>query len=133
MALRDKLHERVQPYLRPGEQVEEVFPAQGGISPWLTLTPLGALGAVFLLPFITRRIVVVTTQAIVVLEASKVTFTAPKGVGVIARLPRQTVIGPARSLWAKCRLGDEKLYVHRRYHQDIRRANERAGAASGAA
>ena len=52
---------------------------------------------------------------------------------MIARLPRQTVIGPARGLWAKLRLGDEKLYAHRRYHQDIRRANERAGAASGSA
>jgi hypothetical protein len=133
VALRDKLHERVQPYLQPGEQVEEVFLAQGGVSPWLNNGMFGALGALFLVPFTTRRIVVVTNQAIVVLEATKVTGTIPVGVGVIARLSRQTVIGPARGLWAKFRLGDEKLYAHRRFHHDIRRANDRVGAASGTA
>jgi hypothetical protein len=50
MALRDKLHERVQPHLQPGEQVEEVFPAQGGVSPWLNNGMFGALGALLLVP-----------------------------------------------------------------------------------
>ena len=133
MALRDKLHERVQPYLQPGDQVEEVFLAQGGVSPWLNNGLFGAIGALLLVPFTTRRVVVVTDQAIVVVEASKVTGTTLTKRGVIARLPRQTVIGPARGVWAKFRLGDEKLYAHKRFHQDIRRANERAGAASGMA
>ena len=50
---------------------------------------------------------------------------------MVARLSRQTVVGPPRGLWAKFRLGDEKLYVHKRFHGDIALANERAAAASG--
>ena len=35
MALRDKLVERVQPFLEPGEQVQAVFLAQTGPNPFL--------------------------------------------------------------------------------------------------
>ncbi len=129
MALRDKLRKRVRPHLQPGEQVEQVFLAQGGITPWLANGPLGVLGTLAA----TRRIIVVTNQAILVVGASKLTGTTPTKRGVIARLPRQTVIGPPKGMWAKVRIGDEKLYVHRRFHGDIKRANERAGAAFRAA
>jgi hypothetical protein len=127
MALRDKLRERVQPYLQPGEQVEQVFLAQGGMTPWLANGAFGLLGAMTA----TRRIVVVTSQAILVVEASKLTGTTPTKRGVIARLPRQTVIGPPRGLWAKVRIADDNLYVHKRFHRDIEQANERAGTAFG--
>jgi hypothetical protein len=127
MALRDKLRERVQPYLQPGEQVEQVFLAQGGITPWLASGALGLVGAMAA----SRRVIVVTNQAILVVDASKLTGTTPTRRGVIARLPRQAVIGPPRGVWAKVRIGDEKLYVHKRFHRDISQANERAGTASG--
>ena len=34
MALRDKLRSRSQPFLQPGETVQEVFPVQAG-NPWM--------------------------------------------------------------------------------------------------
>jgi hypothetical protein len=125
MALRDKLRKRARPYLQPGEQVEQVFLAQGRITPWLANGPLGLLGSLVA----TRRIIVVTNQTILVVEASKLTGTTSTKRGVIARLPRQTLIGPPKGMWAKVRIGDEKLYVHKRFHADIRQANERVGAA----
>ena len=127
MALRDKLRERVQAYLQPGEQVEQVFLAQGGITPWLASGALGLVGAMAA----SRRIIVVTNQAILVVEASRLTGTTPTKRGVIARLPRQTAIGPPKGVWAKVRIGDSNLYVHKRFHRDITQANERVGTAFG--
>jgi hypothetical protein len=34
-------------------------------------------------------------------------------------------------VWAKVRIGNEDLYVHKRFHRDITRANEHAGTAFG--
>jgi hypothetical protein len=60
MGIREKLAERVQPML-PGEHLQQVFPAQAGLSPWLGGS-FGLLGATL----VKRRIVAVTDQAVVV-------------------------------------------------------------------
>src|SRR4051812_31714723 len=58
MALRDKLRERVQPYLEPGEQVQQVFLAQAGMNPMVM--PL--LGGLIVLLATHPKIVAVTDR-----------------------------------------------------------------------
>ncbi len=122
MAIRDKLRERVQPFLKPGEQVQQVMPAMSGISPWLLMTG-GALWALLSRP----KILVVTDQRIMVLRAGKLMGTTPKE--FLHDLPRSTQLGPPKGLWHKITLGGELVYVHRRFHGDIRAADEAAPAA----
>ena len=55
MAIREKLRERVQPFLEPGEQVQAVFPAQTGPNPnFMFLT--------WLVIFWTKYVVVAATD-----------------------------------------------------------------------
>lgn len=123
MALRDKLRDRVQPQLQPGEQIQEVFLAQTGPSPWL-----GALTALIWFA-VKRRIVVVTDRALVVFSASWWTGTHPKV--MLGRLPRSTTVGPLSGLWAKSVIGGEQVHIHKRFHQDVARADHLAGNAVG--
>jgi hypothetical protein len=111
MALREKLAERAQPYLEPGEQVRHTFLAVGGPSPWLMALAGSALYLIFTKP----RIVVVTDRRILLLKASKMVQSKPKGVE--ASGPHVT-LGPVKGLWAPIHLGD-KLYVHKRFHKDV--------------
>jgi hypothetical protein len=125
MALREKLEQRSAPYLESGEEVRHVFLAQGGPSPyWNFLT-------YFVLFWIRYRIVVVTDRAIIILNAGKLTPTKPlsEGRAFLARLPRQTVIGPVSGLWGKTTFAGEKLYVHKRFHKDVNAADAEIGAA----
>lgn len=122
MALRDKLRNRVEPTLEPGEQIQEVFLAQTGPSPWFGLLTYLIFFAV------KRRIVVATDRAIVVYSASFWTGTHPKG--VLNRLPRNTTIGPLSGLWAKAIIGGEKVHIHKRFHSDVERSDVGAGATS---
>ena len=129
MALRDQLRKHVEPLLQPGESVEQVFIAQGGMTPWVANLPLfGALGALVLQSWVSRRIIAVTNREVMVIEAGKFAATSPKR--VMARLPRQTTIGPVRGVWAKVRLGDEVMWVHRRFHGDVAAADARATGSS---
>src|SRR6266540_1547395 len=78
-ARRDKLRKNVQPVLQPGETVEQVFIAQGGMTPWVANMPLfGALGALVMQSWVSRRIIAVTDRAVVVIQASKFAATSPK-------------------------------------------------------
>ncbi|RKR92368.1 hypothetical protein BDK92_6806 [Micromonospora pisi] len=117
MALGDVLAARVVPFLEPGEVLQEVFPAQGGITPWLG----SGMGVLIALALVRFRIVAVTGDAVVVMEAGGLTYTTPTK--VLARLPRDTRIGPVRGIWAKTRIGEEKLYVHWRFHKQVRAAD----------
>lgn len=115
MALRDKLHERSQPYLQPGEQIEKIFQAQSGPSPYFILLT-------YLTFFWTRYyIVAVTDQSIVLLRTGMFFTTKPKpGSDTVTRLPRETQIGPLEGLWASTRnLGSAKLWIHKRFHADV--------------
>jgi hypothetical protein len=116
MGLRDKLTTRVAPLLEPGEKLQQVFPAQGGISPWLG-NGFGLVGAMVLTK---RRIIAVTDRAVVVMAANR-SGTSPTE--VLKRLPRGTTIGDVKGVYAKVQLDGEKLYVHKRFHGDVRAAD----------
>jgi hypothetical protein len=115
MALRDKIRERAQPLLEPGENIEEVFLAQEGKG-WM----LGLGGGLLLLLFAKPLVVVVSDRAIVVFRQSKLTAT-PKD--LLARLPRTTRFGPVKRIWAKVPLSGKQIYIHRRFHGDVRRSD----------
>ncbi|HTF11644.1 MAG TPA: hypothetical protein VK659_26055 [Asanoa sp.] len=114
MALRDKLIQRTQPLL-PNEQIQQIFPAQSGVSPWL-----GGLAGLLGQVAVKRRIVAVTDQSIVVLTAN-FNGTSPKE--VLRRLPRQTTIGPAKGVWARVNVGDEKTWSHAKFRKEIQAAD----------
>jgi hypothetical protein len=116
MALRDKLATRVTPMLEPGEELQQVFLAQGGVSPWIG----NSFGLIGLAMLVKRRIIAVTDRAIVVLEAN---FNGTSPTKVLARVPRGTRIGDVKGVWAKVALADQKLYVHKRFHSDVRAAD----------
>src|SRR5262245_20813840 len=111
MALRDKLARRAYPYLEPGEQIQGVFPAQSGPSPYWIL--LSALIVVFAAGY---AIVVVTDRSIVVLRAGRILPTFPNKVQ--SRGPRTVYLGRPSGLWGSIRL-DRKYWVHKRFHKDV--------------
>src|SRR5262245_54324238 len=115
MALRDKLARRAYPYLEPGEQIQGVFPAQSGPSPYWIL--LSALIVVFAAGY---AIVVVTDRSIVVLRAGRILPTFPNKVQ--SRGPRTVYLGQPSGLWGSIRL-DRKYWVHKRFHKDVAAAN----------
>jgi len=45
---------------------------------------------------------------------------------VLAELPRSTTIGEPHGLWWKCETLGEKLYINKRFHKDVRAADELA-------
>ncbi len=115
MALRDKLRERVEPYLEEGEQVEQVFLGQTGPNPmWILLTYL----VFFKMKY---RIFAVTDRALHVFDASMWSPAKPRA--LIATLPRERLDSP-KGLWAKMMIGGERYWVHKRFHKDIAASNE---------
>ncbi len=119
MAMRDKLAERVQPLLEPGERIQEIFPARGGVSPWIS-AQFGALGALLFSAFIKWRIVAVTDRSVLLVRSGASGTSAKE---ILARLPRHTQLGPVKGIWPKIQVGPEKLWVHRRFHKDITAAD----------
>ena len=118
MALRDKLQERMQPFLEPGEQVQQVFQAQTGPSPWwMFLTNV--------IIFATKwHVVAVTDRAIVVARSPWWVATKPKE--LVARLPRSTQLGPMKGLWGgplHLTPDGKKSWVHKRFHKDVEAAD----------
>jgi hypothetical protein len=116
MALRDKLARRAAPYLEPGEQIQAVFLAQSGPSPYWIL--LSVLIVIFAAGY---SIVVVTDRAIVVLRAGRMLPTFPKRVHL--RGPRTVWFAQPQGLWGKVQL-DRRYWVHKRFHKDVAAANQ---------
>jgi hypothetical protein len=110
MALRDKLRERAQPFLEPGEQIHSVFLAQTGPNPWF-------LGGIIYMLVAKYRVVVATDRAILLLEASAMSPSKPKA--LLKRLPQQG-LGPfAAKVYAKVMIDGERHWVHRRFKDDV--------------
>jgi hypothetical protein len=120
-SLREKLAERTGPYLQPGEQVQQVYMAQGGPSPyWSFLT--------YLIYFAVKpRIIVVTNMRIMVLPAGRMTPSKPVPQSPAAVLPRRTPLGPVSGLWAATNVNGEKLWVHKRFQKDFIAADAAIG------
>jgi hypothetical protein len=116
MALRETMAESAAQYLRPGEQIQAVIGAQTA-SQWLA-----ALTGVFAFLGLNHyRILAVTPDRIVVLDAGK--SSLKKARGVVTELPRSTRLGPGKGLWHQIPAGNEKLRVHRRFFKDIETAD----------
>lgn len=119
--VREKLAERAQPFLEPGEQVQYAIPAQTGPHPMSIL--LGYVMAFFM----KYRIIVATDRAIVVLKGGALRPTFPKE--LLARVPRATTIGTKLSgLWGRGELNGENLYIHKRFQADVAAMDAAAGA-----
>ena len=109
--MRDNLRKRTQPLLEPAEQIQSIFPAQSGISPYFFLLT-------WLLAFFSKFVVVAATdRRIVVAKASALRPTYPKE--ILETHPRETRIGPlGGGIWSKFELGGTRYWVHRRFRKD---------------
>ena len=125
MALRDKLRERVQPHLEAGEQVQAVFMAQSGPSPYMgILTNLVFFWSKY-------HVIAVTDRRIAVFKAGAFSPSKPKELQ--ATLPRSTALGPVSGLWGTMDINGTKTYVHKRFHKDVEEADRLRGTSSSAA
>ncbi|MEO8694955.1 MAG: hypothetical protein ABI658_15620 [Acidimicrobiales bacterium] len=121
MALRDKLAARAQPFLEPGEQITQIFPAQVGPNPWI----VPAFGPIIVMLLSKMRVIAVTDRAVLVFNSSKLT---PKPTALLQRLPRQTRLGPIEGkIWGKTTIGGERTWVHKRFHKDVQAADAALG------
>jgi hypothetical protein len=125
MALREKMTQRVAQYLEPGEQVQQIFPAQSGMNPnWRFLSA-------WLVLFNKYWVVAATDRAVLVFAASRWRGGKPKALAT--RLARQTQIGPTSgALFSPIDVGGVKMYVHRRFYKDVQAADASAGGGWGA-
>ena len=121
MALREKLASRTQPFLEPGEQVQQIFAAQVGPNPWI----VPAFGPIIVAIVSKFRVIAVTDRAVLVLKSSKLTV---KPTELLHRLPRQTRLGPIEGkIWGKITVGGERTWVHKRFHKDVQAADAALG------
>lgn len=124
MAIRDKMRVSATKELQPGETVQAVFGAQT-VSQYLFVLFLlvGVLPFVIVMAFVKPfRVVVVTDRRIMVCRAGSLRTT--KITEVIEEGPRSTQIGEPQGLWWTCSsLGNKKMYVHKRFHKDVREAD----------
>ncbi|MEV6110741.1 hypothetical protein AB0M28_39490 [Streptomyces sp. NPDC051940] len=131
-----KVADRSRPLLEPGETVLSVRLAQGGMPPVAAGFLLGGLLAISMLVFkvggalggllcgllvaslVTRRVIVRTDQALLLLEYGKLTFSiTPRR--VLARLPQDTTVAPSGGFWAVTHVAGEKLYVHKKWQHEF--------------
>jgi hypothetical protein len=119
MALRDKLRDRAQPSLEPGEQIQHIWMGQTGPSPYFALLSYWIMlfGAKY-------RIVAVTDRSTVVWSAGGMMPAKPKA--ILARGPRAP-LSVTGSLWGKVQIGPETMWVHKRFHKDIEAASASMG------
>jgi hypothetical protein len=112
MAIRDTMRSTSAQFLQEGETVQAIFGGQT-TSPWLVVLPL-----FFQKPY---RVVVVTDRRILVCRSGTLNSGGVKA--MLRELPRETRIGPATGLWWACDTLGERLYIHKRYHQDVAAAD----------
>jgi hypothetical protein len=147
VSLRNKLVERASPYLEPGEQIQAVFRAQSGLSPyWLllpyfvfvffanlaiyaatVLTVTVACGAVValsivLIVFVRAHHVVVTDRAIVVLDVNRWTKRPTR---LRLRHSRNFYFGQLSGLWGKFVLDNTIYWVPKtkQFQKDVAAAD----------
>jgi hypothetical protein len=124
MALRDNLRKRTEPLLEPGEQIQAIFPAQSGISPYYFLLT-------WLLAFLSKYVVVAATdRRILVAKASAWRPTFPKE--ILATYPRETRLGVSGGgIWSRFELGGTRYWVHRRFRKDAAGIDTAQGSDQG--
>jgi len=122
MALRDAMRASAAQFLNPGETIQEVLAAQTG-SPLVRGigSAFGLLGALITIAFNEYRIVAVTDQRILVLDAGR--WNMKNARAVIDVLPRGTSLGPATGVWHSIEFPSGKVWVHRRFYKDVQAAD----------
>lgn len=114
MAIRDTIRANAQHVLQPGEQIQEVIPAQT-TSQWFALISYWII--IFSNAY---RVIVVTDRRILVCRSGRFRQTI---VGeVLHEVPRATRIGPPSGLWYRCDNLGERLYIGKRFHKDVKQA-----------
>src|SRR5260370_1613141 len=110
------MRESAAPYLRPGEPIQAVIGAQTA-SQWLA-----ALTGFFLFLGLNHyRILAVTPNRIVVLDAGKSSMKTARG--VVTELPRATLLGPGSGVWHRVQPGTDNLRPHPPFFTDIHTPN----------
>ena len=123
MAIRDKIRKNAASVLQPDESIQAVFCAQ-------TVSAYFALISYWIILFSNAyRVVVVTDRRILVCRSGRLVQTQVKGVE--REFPRDTRIGEPDGLWWPCTTLGNKLYIHRRFHKDVRAADAALYGASG--
>jgi len=122
MAIRDAMRASAAQFVGPGENIQEVFGAQTG-SPLARGigSAFGLLGALIAASFNQYRIVTVTDQRILVLDAGR--WNMKNARAVVDILPRATLLGPANGIWHAIETPSGKIRVHRRFFKDIAAAD----------
>jgi hypothetical protein len=121
VALRDKLRQRVARDLESGEEVQAIFLAQTGPTPYLFLLT-------WLLMFVSRYYVVaVTNRRILVFDATALRPTFPRGLSAV--YPRDVRLSGGRGLWRPIELGGKRYRVHARFGKDLEAADAALAAA----
>ena len=115
MVLRDKLRSNAAPLLQPGETIQAVFCAQT-VSAYFAL-----ISAWIIILSDAYRVVVVTDRRIMVCRSGRFRMSPVKAIE--AELPRSVRIGDPSGLWWPCTTLGRKIYVHRRFHNDVRQAD----------
>jgi hypothetical protein len=118
MAIRDQMAANAAPLLQPGETIQAIFGAQ------TTSQYLSLISYWIIVIKNSYRVVVVTDRRVLVCRAGRFRTTPVNE--VLAELPRSTTIGEPHGLWWRCESLGEKLYVHKRFHNDVRTADELA-------
>jgi hypothetical protein len=121
-APRADLVEAALPFLPAGDVIPQAFIGQAAPSfSYFVITYLTGITSRS-----KYRCVVVTDDAITVLESSKWSGGArPRE--VVGRMPRRTRLGPVSGRWAEVDLLGERHWVHRRFHPQIEAADREAG------
>ncbi len=123
---RTDLVENSAPFLPKGSEIRQAFICQAAPSfGFFLVTYMTGLTMLW----IKYRCVVVTKDAIYVLESSKLSGGA-KPQSLLATLPRKTRLGPATGRWAELELLGEKHWVHQRFHDEVNTADREAGFTS---
>ncbi len=111
------------PFLPAGSKIRQAFIGQAAPNfGFFIVTYMTGLTMFW----IKYRCVVVTEDAIYVLESSKLSGGA-KPISLLATLPRRTRLGPASGRWAELELLGERHWVHQRFHDEVNAADREAG------
>jgi hypothetical protein len=123
MAVRDAMRASAAQFVNPGETIQEVLGAQTG-SPLVRgiAGAFGLLGALSMMAFNDYRILAVTDQRILVLDAG--VWNMKKARSVVDILPRATRLGPATGVWHSIQPPSGKLWIHRRFYKDVTAADK---------
>lgn len=123
MATPKVLAERSAPLLPPGSQVRQAFICQTAPNFAFFLVNWATGLTMF---WITYRCVVVTRDAIYVLDSDKLSGGA-KPTSIAGTLPRHTQLGPVSGRWGQLTLLGKRHWVKRRFQTEITAADAEAG------